>query len=70
MITKEEYTKASIALEFLIKEMDLGNNVDAELITVSDIIEEYELINFPIGTPTLLEVKELRMFEMKLKKEK
>jgi HTH-type transcriptional regulator/antitoxin HigA len=68
MITKEEYTKASIALEFLIEFK--GNNVDAELITVSDIIEEYELIHFPIGMPTLLEVIDLRMFEMKLKKEK
>ncbi|NDP21390.1 MAG: GIY-YIG nuclease family protein [Paludibacter sp.] len=49
MITKEEYTKATRRLEVLIKEMDLGNDVDKELIAVRNIIEEYELINFPIN---------------------
>ena len=50
MITKEEYIKANLQLEALIKKMDLGKNVDAELIVVSDIIENYEKINFPINT--------------------
>lgn len=48
MITKEEYMNANMQLEVLIKEMDSGNNVDEELIIVSDIIKEYEQINFPI----------------------
>lgn len=34
---------------------------------VSDIVEKYELEHYSIGTPTLKEVIELRMFEMKLK---
>jgi HTH-type transcriptional regulator / antitoxin HigA len=38
-----------------------------ELITLSDIVEDYENIHFPIGTPSLKDVIELRMFEMKLK---
>jgi hypothetical protein len=49
MITKEKYIKANIQLEFLIKELDLGKNVDNELVSVSDIIEKYEEINFPIS---------------------
>ncbi|MGY0408189.1 MAG: transcriptional regulator, partial [Polaribacter sp.] len=67
MITKEEYIKANLELEHLIKELDLGKNVDDKLVSVSNIIEEYEATNFPIDTPTLNEVIELRMFEMKLK---
>jgi HTH-type transcriptional regulator/antitoxin HigA len=67
MITIEEYVKANLQLEVLIKKMDEGTNVDEELITVSNIIEEYEKTTFPIELPTLMEVIELRMFEMKLK---
>lgn len=67
MITIEEYVKANLQLEVLIKKMDEGTNVDEELITVSTIIEEYEKSRFPIELPTLMEVIELRMFEMKLK---
>ena len=39
-----------------------------ELIKVSDIIEQYEEIHFPMGLPTLQEMIELRMFEMGLKR--
>lgn len=39
-----------------------------ELIEVSDIIESYEEINFPIGLPSLNEMIEHRMFEMGLKR--
>lgn len=67
MITKEEYINANLQLEVLIKELDLGQNVDDELVSVSNIIEQYEQINFPMGMPSLTEVIELRMFEMKLK---
>lgn len=67
MITEENYIKANIKLESLLKDLDLGNNVDDELVEVSDIIEQYEEIHHNIGLPTLMEVVELRMFEMKLK---
>ena len=67
MITKEEYIKANLQLKFLLKELDSGKNVDEELVSVSNIIEEYEQVNFPIDMPSLTEVIELRMFEMKLK---
>ena len=38
-----------------------------ELKRVSEIVENYELEHYPVGTPSLREVIELRMFEMKLK---
>lgn len=67
MITKKEYIDANLELEKLLKELDSGKNVDERLIEVSDIIEKYEVANHPIGLPSLMEVIELRMFEMKLK---
>jgi HTH-type transcriptional regulator/antitoxin HigA len=67
MITKKEYIDANLELENLLKELDLGKNVDDKLVLVSNIIEEYEQANYPINLPTLNEVIELRMFEMKLK---
>ncbi len=65
MITLDKYTKANIRLEELLSLND--TNLDKEIIEVSDIIEKYEEIHFPIGLPTLKEVIELRMFELKLK---
>lgn len=67
MITKKEYIHANLELENLLKELDLGKNVDDKLVLVSNVIEEYEQTNYPINLPTLIEVIELRMFEMKLK---
>ena len=68
MITLKEYTKASIRLEELLKIENIeDSSYNQELIAASDIIEAYEEIHFPIGLPTLKEVIELRMFELKLK---
>lgn len=68
MITSEEYTKANIRLEELLKLInDDDFSLDEELVIVSDIIEKYEEKHFPIGLPSLKDVIELRMFEMKLK---
>ncbi len=39
-----------------------------KFIEISDIIQQYEEIHFPIGLPTLPEMIELRMFEMGLKR--
>ncbi|MCW3789390.1 helix-turn-helix domain-containing protein [Plebeiibacterium sediminum] len=73
IITHEEYVKAQIRLEEIIK-LDLVSNdtpeddpLLQELDDVSDIIEAYEEEHYPIGLPSLIEVIELRMFEMKLK---
>jgi HTH-type transcriptional regulator/antitoxin HigA len=68
MITDKEYIDANIRLEELLKMMDgADESLDKELVLVSDVIEKYEEIHFPIGLPTLKDVIELRMFEMKLK---
>ncbi len=68
MITNEEYIKANIRLEELLKLInDDDFSLDEELVIVSDIIEKYEEKHFPIGLPNLKDVIELRMFEMKLK---
>lgn len=48
MTKKEDYINAKTQLEILIKKLDSGKNVDAELVSVSNIIEEYEENNFPI----------------------
>lgn len=37
-----------------------------ELMLLSDLIEEYETIHYPIAQPSLTEVIKLRMFEMDL----
>lgn len=72
LITHKEYVAANIRMELLLKEVD--NNTpkyhpyNIELLEVSDIIEQYEEIHFPIGLPTLQEMIELRMFEMDLKR--
>lgn len=67
-ITPEAYVKAQIRLEEII---NLVSNDTPEsdqkfrkLDRVSSIIENYEEIHYPIGLPTLIE---LRMYELKLK---
>jgi HTH-type transcriptional regulator/antitoxin HigA len=72
IITQEEYVKANIRLEELIDVVD-DNSPETdplaiELIKASDLIEAYEEIHHPVGLPSLIEVIELRMFEMKLKR--
>jgi HTH-type transcriptional regulator / antitoxin HigA len=71
-ITHEEYVKANLRLEELIDVVNdntpMEDPLAKEFIKVSDIIEQYEEIHFPIGMPTLQEMIELRMFEMGLKR--
>ncbi len=67
MITHKAYSEANIRLEELLHLIDKNPNLSNELIEVSDTIEQYEIIHHSIGTPTLKEVIELRMFEMRLK---
>lgn len=72
LITLENYINANIRLEELIDLVTDSTPIDdplaKEFIEVSDVIEKYEKINYPIGLPTLKEMIELRMFEMGLKR--
>lgn len=72
LVTHEEYVKANLRLEELIDVVNdntpLNDPMAIEFMTISDIIEQYEEIHFPIGLPTLQEMIELRMFEMGLKR--
>ncbi|WP_340158941.1 helix-turn-helix domain-containing protein [uncultured Maribacter sp.] len=73
MINFKQYVKANLRLEELIDVVDdntpLEKPLAEEFIKISDIIEQYEKIHFPIGLPTVQEMIELRMFEMGLKRE-
>lgn len=71
-ISQEQYVKANLRLEELLKKVTddtpESSPILQELIEVSDIIESYEEIHFPIRLPSLNEMIELRMFEMRLKR--
>ena len=70
-ISETGYKQASIRIEKLLPLVDNNTPIDdpdlIELKRISEIVENYELEHYPIGTPSLREVIELRMFEMKLK---
>jgi HTH-type transcriptional regulator/antitoxin HigA len=70
-ISEAEYQQASTRIEELLKAVNNDTPQDdpnlKELITHSDIVENYETENYSIGTPSLRDVIELRMFERKLK---
>ncbi len=72
IITHEEYIRAEIRMNEIIDRVDDEAPEDdpllQELVHVSRIVEAYEEEHYPIGLPTLVEIIELRMFEMKLKK--
>lgn len=69
--THKQYVKANLRLEELIKVIDDStpseNPLTKEFLEVSNLIEQYGEVHYPIGLPSLLEVIELRMFEMNLK---
>ena len=70
-INEKQYKEAEAKIEKLLPLVDDNTPIDnpnlIELNRVSEIVENYELKHYPIGTPTLREVIKLRMFEMKLK---
>jgi len=41
-----------------------------ELDMISDLVEEYEDIHYPIGKPTLIDVVKLRLYEMRITQSK
>lgn len=49
MVKRNDYLKANLELEKLIKQLDLGEDVDDKLDLVSNIIEEYEEANYPMN---------------------
>lgn len=66
----EQYDAVMLRIEELLKIVDDGmpandKNV-VELALLSDLIEEYEDIHYPIGTPSLTDVLKLKMYEMGL----
>jgi len=70
-INEKQYKEAEAKIEKLLPLIDDNTSIDdpnlIELIRVSEIIESFESEHYPIRTPSLKEMIELRMFEMKLK---
>ena len=70
-INENEYKNAVSRIEELLKLVNKDTSIDnpnlQELTILSDLVENYESEHYPIGTPSLRDVIELRMFEMKLK---
>lgn len=70
-ISESKYRQAKARIEELLQLVDESttkeNSKMQELVELSDLVESYESVHFAIGTPSLREVIELRMFEMKLK---
>ena len=70
-ITEKQYREAEAKIEKLLplvhEDTPINDSNYIELKRVSDIVEAYETEHYQIGSPTLKEVIELRMFEMKLK---
>lgn len=71
-IARKQYVKANLRLEELIKVVDDStpseNPLIKEFLEASNLIEQYEEVHYPIGLPSLIEVIELRMLEMNLKR--
>lgn len=72
VITHNDYVQAKLRLEELIDIVDDHTPDDdplaIEFMDITNTIEQYEEIHFPMGLPTLQEMIELRMFEMGLKR--
>ena len=67
-ITKEQYEFALARIEELLKvvsdDMPLTDPRMAELDMLSELVEEYEDVHYPISKPTLIDVIKLRLYEM------
>lgn len=70
-ISEAGYKQALTRIEELLKMVNNDTPLDhpklLELVAFSNIVENYETEYSPIGTPSLKDVIELRMFENKLK---
>ena len=70
----EQYDAVMLRIEELLKIVDDGmpandKNV-VELALLSDLIEEYEDIHYPIGKPSLIDTIKLRLYEMNITQSK
>ncbi len=70
MITEREYTKLLKRIDELLQVVDNDTPTTdknfIELDVISDLIADYEEVYYPIGTPSLIDVMKLRMYEMDL----
>lgn len=66
--TENEYRKLMQRIDELIEVVDDNTPKDdinyIELDLISDLVEEYEDIHYPIGTPSLVDTIKLRLYEM------
>jgi len=70
---EKEYRAALKRIDELLPITGDGESEDdpnmIELDIISSLVDEYELVHYPIGKPSLLETIKLRMYEMGLSKE-
>lgn len=68
--TLEQYNAVMSRIDELVDVVNDGTPANdknlVELELLSDLVEEYEDIHYPIGTPSLTEVLKLKMYEMGL----
>ena len=68
--SEEEYRKLMQRIEELLEVVDDDTPTDdvsyVELDVLSDLVEEYEDIHYPIGRPSLVDTIKLRLYEMGL----
>lgn len=69
-ITEQEYgvllKRIDVLMDIVDEETPPTDPNFIELDVLSELVEEYELEHYPIGTPTLSETIKLRMYEMDL----
>jgi HTH-type transcriptional regulator/antitoxin HigA len=69
-VAYEAAMKRVLELEELVDDDTPTNDINAlELDMLVDMIEEYELVHYPIGKPSLINLIKLRMYEMGLTKD-
>ncbi len=70
MITKEQYKVSMERIDELVKVVDNDTPTTdrhyIELMMLSDLVEEYENVYYPINKPSLADAIKLRMYEMQL----
>lgn len=70
MITKAQYEVAMERIDTLLRLVNEDTPTDdknyIELMLLTDIVEQYEEVHYPISSPSLKDVIKLRMYEMNL----
>jgi HTH-type transcriptional regulator/antitoxin HigA len=72
--TEKQYDAACVRIEELLKVVGNDTPVDdvnfIELDLLSDLVADYEELNFPVKEPNLTEIIKLRMYEMNINQTK